>query len=236
MNRLLIGGDWNAQPSNASIHRPQWIARGGGLAVETAGPGAFGDIDYVLTDANIGAMCRAGRNGSDHDLVIFEVFQLGHDGPRLLGGTWNVLAGRDPGSVARYAVSLMRRYNLDFLLLQEATGYHTALRQAGNSYRLGGFDLIGFTAVPGESQNPILVRRGLAHTSGHTVQLSRNGWPLAGGGFHAPIYATSVEVAGWLRLWSVHLPNFERGPAHSKAYRQAARRIKRASRRHRRRR
>lgn len=228
--RLLFGGDWNAAPGDRDRFRPRWIA-GRRLQVESAGPGAFGDIDYVLTDAvigrtdaEVGRMVRLGRHGSDHDLVMFDV--RGDLPYQQLGGaTWNVLAGRDPREVARTLVSVMRRYRLDFVLLQEATGYHNAIRRAG-------VDLVGFSAVPGESQNPIAVRSGVHHTTGHTRRLSRDGWPLASGNLHAPIYATACTLDGWLRAWSLHLPNYERGDAHATAYRQAARRLRRAARRH----
>jgi len=227
--RFLVGADWNASPHNPARFRPSWIARAAGLHIASAGPGAFGDIDYVLTDAAVTARRRLPRFGSDHDLVIFAVRDP-ETGAALRVGTWNALAGRDPSTVAGTVVSIVRRYELDVLLLQEATGYHRALQ------RRDGIDLVGFSAVPGEAQNPIVIRSGLAHTCGHTVRLSRRGWPLAGGDLHAPIYATSVEVDGWLRAWSVHLPNYERSPDHNAAYRQAALRTVLAARRHQRRR
>jgi hypothetical protein len=225
MSRFLVAADWNAQPDNPDRHRPRWIAHAGRLHLFSAGRGAFGDIDYVLTDATVTARRRGGRFGSDHDVVLFTV-QNPETGAALRLGTWNTLAGRDPATVARTVVSIMRRYDLDVLALQEATGYHAALRAAG-------LDLVGISRAPGESQNPVVVRAGLWRTAGRTVKLSTRGWPLANGTLHAPIYATSVEIDGWLRAWSVHLPNYERGPWHAAAYRSAAYRIVLAARRHR---
>lgn len=227
MKRLLYGGDWNARPGDPDRYRPRWIARHGRrrrLSVSSAGPGAFGDIDYVMSDAPVSRIIRLGRHGSDHDLVMFIVH--GPGGKQLRGATWNLGEDRVPWELAQTLAAVMRRYKLDFILLQEAVGYIAAIR------RLRTHKLIAFTAVPGESQNPILVRHDLEHTSGHTRRLSTNGWPLANGNLHAPLYATVAVLDGWLGVWSLHLPNFERGPAHAKAYRQAARRLRRRARRH----
>jgi hypothetical protein len=213
---IAIGGDWNARRTNPDKYRPRWLARTTRLVIPDGADG----IDYVMSDATVTDVRRLPRRGSDHQPKVMRVEWSGHD---LMLGTWNLLVKRDPDVVAAEVVAVCDDAQLDVLLVQEVgPGYASAIRRQG-------------LIVVGEGQQRIVVRPGVSHTGVRHHRLSRAGWPVSGGRWHAPATATSCRVAGWLRVVSVHLPNYERSRWHDLAYRQCATRLGRYTRRRRRR-
>lgn len=203
---ILIGGDWNARRTNPDKYRPRWLARRAALTIPEAADG----IDYVMTDARVFDFRRLPRMGSDHQPKVMRVWWRGHG---LNLGTWNLLVKRRPATVAAEVAELFDAAHLDVLLVQEiGPGYTEAIRATG-------------LLVVGEGQQRVVLRPGVSHVGVRHHRLSRAGWPVSGGRWHAPATATSVRVAGWLRVVSVHLPNYERSRWHRLAYRQGAVRL-----------
>lgn len=214
---VMLAGDWNAPPRDRDRYRPRWLARKAKLAIHSPGRGAMGEVDYPITDAQVERVRRVDKMGSDHQPVLFTVR---HGGKLLRGGCWNVLHRRDPELVAMEVAQLFHVAALDFLAVQEGTGYHKPIAAIG-------LVVVGDNSDPSKASNYVVVRPGLPHTGPRVQRLSRRGWPLGPGGkWHLPIYAVSTRVA-WLRVVSCHLPNHERGYWHNLAYRQGARRLRR---------
>lgn len=215
MRPILLAGDWNASPLNSNPYRPRWLARHAGLRITTAGPGTFGDIDYALSDAHLQDVRRCARMGSDHQPVVMTVTWRDY---LVMVGTWNLLAHRDPTEVGEEVDRLVWEVaNLDVLLVQECSeAYAAAIRRHG-------------LIVEGQGEQRVVVRPDVAHGHVRHHRLSTLGWPLIPGGqaWHKPATATSLRVAGWLRVVAVHLPNHERTRWHALAYRQAATRLAR---------
>lgn len=219
---ILYAGDWNAQPWRTEPYRPKWVAAHAGLTLMTAGRGSHGDIDYPMSDAVLAHLDRHGRYGSDHQLVTFTVRR----GVQLLrGGTWNCLHKRDPVAVAAAIVRIFEDHDLDFLCIQEAKGYRRAIR-------LRGFNLTPRLASKGSDETAVVTPHDIRTDHGTVWRLARFGfslWPRPI--IHAPPYAAVTTVDGWLRVASVHLPNFLRSADHNRASAQAGRRLVRRARR-----
>lgn len=219
MTQVCPAGDWNAPPGDLDRYRPAWLARRLDLSLVSAGRGTYGDIDYPMSSAQLARVRRGDRYGSDHQAVLFTV----HDratGVTLKGGTWNMLHDRDPVVVAAELLKLMDDHKLEFVCLQEATQYHRAVRATGTM-------LVAFDDARGVGETAIAVKATVTVSRTATHRLSRLGWPLRPDLWHAPVYTTTALLDGWLRVYSVHLPNHERGPWHAMAYRQAMRRLRR---------
>lgn len=235
---IALVGDWNATPRDRGRWSPAWLAKTTGLTLRSAGPGRHGDIDYPIADCHLVALERhpppGGASRSDHDVVTF-LASLPRQ-PDMVVGTWNLLHGRAPSTVALQVAGVLFAHDLDVLVCQEAAEYHRHL-EAIPGYRLIAYE------EPGAMHNVILVRETLAVHRPRLVRLSPLGWRTVTGGTHAPLYATSV-VVDWLRVVCVHQPpsvNWKGGriygpPMRVAAYAHAAGRLARwtkANRKHR---
>lgn len=118
---------------------------------------------------------------------------------KLRGATYNCKIGRDPQKVARWVGAFAHHHKLDFIQLQEISTYDQALR------KIPGYHLITFPGSKDHGETGILVRDGLASTKGASLQATE-GWTNVRGGKAQPRAATTVRIAGWLKLVSLHAP------------------------------
>lgn len=219
---IIVVGDWNAGPKNPDRHRPRWIAHRAQLLIHPSGD----PICYPISDAALTDVRRGLRMGSDHPpILLTAVRRPGGDLVRI--ASYNLLAGRDPDQVVDEIRLLLHR--ADVVALQEVSpAYAAALAQLPD------------TRLVGNGQQRVIARDQLRIDAVRHHRLSTRGWPVRrtgdpAGPWHDAATATSVRVDGWLRLMSVHLPNYERSIWHRFAYRQAATRIVRYQARRRRR-
>lgn len=203
---LALVGDWNAEPHDTGRYSPEWIAAQGGLRIHSTGPGRHGDIDYLMADCHVSDPERyespAGSSRSDHDVVMFTLYDPLDSVSELALASWNVEFGRPAGVVKDQLHRVLRGHLPHVLALQEAADYHPQIRQLGRElgYRVLAYPMLG------RHHNVLMVRTQVPCTRPRSVQLSPLGWPLADGtGTHAPLYATSW-AASWLRVVDVHMP------------------------------
>jgi hypothetical protein len=118
----------------------------------------------------------------------------------LRGGTLNLLCGRDPDRVAAWVDTWATTRRLDFLALQETGRYCRHLEA------LEGWQLIA-PAWPDRRwpETAVLVRDGIAAGPGYLVA-TRATWHTPDGIPRGPRRFTTVQVAGWIRVTSVHYP------------------------------
>lgn len=130
--------------------------------------------------------------------------------PRTLNGaTYNCKIHRDPQVVAKVVAHFAKSRKLDFLQLQEISGYHGALE------KIPGYKLITFPGSKDHGETGVLVRDGLETSRPQSIEADV-GWTNTEGGKAQPRAATSVNIAGWLRVASIHAPpgiDFDNGRA-----------------------
>lgn len=117
----------------------------------------------------------------------------------LKGATYNCKIGRKPAAVAKWLGDFAKAKKLDFVQLQEISGYHDALE------KIPGYRLITFPKSKDHGETGVLVRDDIETKGARSLQ-SKIGWTNVRGGVAQPRAATSVRLAGWLRVVSVHAP------------------------------
>ncbi len=117
---------------------------------------------------------------------------------KMNGGTYNAEIGRNPKVVQSAVKKALHDGKLDYLQLQEISGYHKELRA------IPGYKLITFKTQD-HGETGILVRKGIKVEHAHAVEAD-TGWTNVHGRPAQPRAATSVKLAGWLRVASVHAP------------------------------
>lgn len=133
-------------------------------------------------------------------LNLTDQFDSGSATPKTMkGGTYNAEIGRDPKHVANVVRGFLENQNLDFLQLQEISGYHRELE------RIPGYKLITFPGSKDRGETGVLVRDSIEAKFPRSHQAD-SGWTNVRGGKAQPRAATSVRIAGWLRVASVHAP------------------------------
>ena len=117
----------------------------------------------------------------------------------LKDATYNCRIGRNPELVGKTVAHIAKSRKLDFIQLQEISGYHRQLE------KIPGYKLITFPGSKDRGETGVLVRDELA--TGHEKSIeAATGWTNVRGGVAQPRAATSVRVAGWLQVGSVHAP------------------------------
>lgn len=117
----------------------------------------------------------------------------------LKGATYNCEVGRNPKTVGHFVGQFARSHDLDFIQLQEISTYHDALS------KIPGYTLITFPKSKDHGESGVLVRDDLLTQGAQSIQ-SDIGWKSPTGAPRAARSATSVKLAGWLRVTSVHTP------------------------------
>ncbi len=170
-----------------------------------------GPVDGTFDQATARAVVKYKRdNGWDDPKPVvrdrmaaalgIDGFQVGTEKPKQMkGGTYNAELNRPPALVAKTIRGFLENQKLDFLQLQEISQYHDVLE------KIPGYKLITFEGTRDRGETGILVREGIA-TSHERSHESDFGWETTKNTFSQPRAATSVKVAGWLRVASVHAP------------------------------
>lgn len=117
----------------------------------------------------------------------------------MRGATYNCEIGRDPKLVQRTVRGFLEKGKLDFLQLQEISGYHRELSH------LPGYRLVTFPGSKDHGETGVLVKDSILARSPKSIQAA-TGWTNVHGRPAQPRAATSVQLAGWLRVVSVHAP------------------------------
>lgn len=117
----------------------------------------------------------------------------------MTGGFFNLRYGRDPNTVRREVLSILRKHALDFLCYQEGSDYARILSTLPNysCYYAGDY--------PGGTESGILVHDERDVTK-PLFQPLGDGWITTRGGKHAPVTFPRVTIDGWLRVGSIHMP------------------------------
>ena len=118
---------------------------------------------------------------------------------KMKGGSYNCLIGRDPATVGKIVSKLAHGNNLDFMQLQEISGYHKALEN------IPGYKLVTFPGSKDHGESGVLVRNGIEAKFPQSIE-AKSGWTNVRGGPAQPRAATSVRLGGWLRVASIHAP------------------------------
>lgn len=118
---------------------------------------------------------------------------------KLKGATYNVERDRDPNQVRKWLGDFAKRNDLDFIQLQEINGYHKALE------KIPGYHLVTFPKAKDHGESGILVKDDLLAKHATYIQ-GEGGWTTVRGGHAPPRAATAVQLAGWLKVVSVHQP------------------------------
>ncbi|MDY7231910.1 peptidoglycan-binding protein [Hyalangium rubrum] len=117
----------------------------------------------------------------------------------LKGATYNVERDRNPQEVQKKLGNFAKSHDLDFIQLQEINGYHKALE------KIPGYHLVTFPKSKDHGESGILVKDDLLTKHAQYIQ-GEGGWTTVRGGHAPPRAATAVQVAGWLKVVSVHQP------------------------------
>jgi exonuclease III len=117
----------------------------------------------------------------------------------LKGATYNVERDRSPQQVQQKVGNFAKSHDLDFIQLQEINGYHKALE------KIPGYHLVTFARSKDHGESGILVKDDLLAKREQYIQ-SEGGWTTVRGGQAPPRAATAVQLAGWLKVVSVHQP------------------------------
>ncbi|MDP1822815.1 MAG: peptidoglycan-binding domain-containing protein [Archangium sp.] len=117
----------------------------------------------------------------------------------LKGASYNCRIGRNPEVVARTVSHFARSRKLDFIQLQEISGYHRALEN------IPGYKLITFPGSKDHGETGVLVRDTLETKNARSIEADV-GWTNVHGRPAQPRAATSVRIAGWLQVASIHAP------------------------------
>lgn len=124
----------------------------------------------------------------------------GSETPKTLrGGSYNCKIDRNPAVVGRTVAQIAKSKNLDFLQLQEISTYRKQLEN------IPGYKLITFPKSKDRGETGILVREELEAKFPKSVEAD-TGWTNVRGGVAQPRSTTTVRLAGWLRVGSVHAP------------------------------
>lgn len=117
----------------------------------------------------------------------------------MRGATYNCEIHRNPHEVAKAVKGFLEKGKLDFMQLQEISGYHEVLRA------IPGYRLITFPRSKDHGETGVLVRDSIVAKEPKSIE-AKVGWTNVHGGVAQPRAATSVQLAGWLRVVSVHAP------------------------------
>ncbi|HEX8704492.1 MAG TPA: peptidoglycan-binding protein [Myxococcaceae bacterium] len=117
----------------------------------------------------------------------------------LKGATYNVERDRSPAEVQDKLRRFTKQNDLDFIQLQEINGYHKALE------KIPGYHLVTFPKSKDHGESGILVKDDLLTKKEQYIQ-SEGGWDTVRGGRAPPRAAPAVQLAGWLKVVSVHQP------------------------------
>lgn len=117
----------------------------------------------------------------------------------LRGASYNCKIGRNAETVGRTVAQIAKSKNLDFIQLQEISTYRKQLE------KIPGYRLITFPGSKDRGETGILVRDSLEAKFPKSVEADV-GWTNVRGGVAQPRSTTTVRLAGWLRVGSVHAP------------------------------
>lgn len=110
----------------------------------------------------------------------------------MRGATFNLLYGRRPRVVVEEVWALVRAHDLAFVCTQETGDYVEALRGSG-------------LRVIGSGESCIVVHPRIRVANRARFSYG-DGWTTVRGGHHPPVVMWQADLAGWLRVRSVHLP------------------------------
>lgn len=117
----------------------------------------------------------------------------------LKGASYNCRIGRNPAVVAKTVAHFAKSRRLDFMQLQEISGYHQVLE------KIPGDKLITFPGSKDHGETGVLVRDGLETSAAQSIEAD-TGWTNVHGNPAQPRAATSVRIGDWLRVASIHAP------------------------------
>lgn len=118
---------------------------------------------------------------------------------KMKGATYNCEIGRNPQVVKKTVADFAKKGDLDFMQLQEISGYHKELRS------IPGYRLITFPGSKDHGETGVLVKKELLAQYPKSIEAA-TGWTNVHGGPAQPRASTSVKLAGWLRVASIHAP------------------------------
>ncbi|WP_170115663.1 peptidoglycan-binding domain-containing protein [Melittangium boletus] len=118
----------------------------------------------------------------------------------LKGATYNVERDRKPKEVREWLGDFAKRQKLDFVQVQEINDYHKALEN------IPGYHLVTFPKSKDGGESGILVKDDLLAKNATYIQGEGGGWTTVRGGHAPPRAAPAVQLAGWLKVVSVHQP------------------------------
>lgn len=118
---------------------------------------------------------------------------------KLKGASYNCKIHRPPAEVGKTVAHFLKSRDLDFMQLQEISGYHDVLN------KIPGYKLVTFRNSKDHGETGVLVRDGIEAKHRQSIE-AETGWTNVNGGVAQPRAATSVRVAGWLRVASIHAP------------------------------
>jgi hypothetical protein len=144
--------------------------------------------DFGNTESRVGARMAVALNLPDQK------------SPKSLNGaSYNCRIGRNPAVVAKTVGHFAKTRKLDFIQLQEISGYHRALE------KIPGYKLITFPGSKDRGETGVLVRDTLETKNAKSIEADV-GWTNVRGGPAQPRTATSVRIGGWLQVASIHAP------------------------------
>ncbi|MGV3620252.1 MAG: hypothetical protein ACO1OB_05525 [Archangium sp.] len=117
----------------------------------------------------------------------------------LRGASYNCKIHRNPEVVGRTVAQIAKSKNLDFIQLQEISTYRKQLE------KIPGYKLITFPGSKDRGETGILVRDSIEAKFPKSIEADV-GWTNVRGGVAQPRASTTVRLAGWLRVGSVHAP------------------------------
>lgn len=211
IHRFAMMGDTNGQPTESGRYSNRWVANEIPCDYVIPDAGKHGRIDSIWTNCTIMDFGRiAGKNpdldrlpggGSDHGLIVGKIRSPSTSVLRF--AFWNVerdRKGRQIDQMIEFLKSVIYRYNLNFVCLNEAEDYHHVLRRL--SQRTG--MKMYANRTKGKDHNVILASKKLTVTNPTFPRVSRDGWITESGHPHEPIHLTAVTINGWLRLACIH--------------------------------
>jgi hypothetical protein len=118
---------------------------------------------------------------------------------RMKGASYNCKIHRNPAVVGKTVEHFLKSRDLDFMQLQEISQYRDVLK------KIPGYKLITFKNSKDHGETGVLVRDEIAAKNAQSIE-AETGWTNTEGGVAQPRAATSVKLAGWLRVASIHAP------------------------------
>lgn len=126
--------------------------------------------------------------------------ESGFETPKTMrGATYNAKIGRNPQVVKQVVTDFLKNRKLDFMQVQEISGYDQVLS------KIPGYKLITFRGSKDHGETGVLVRDSILARDPKSIEAA-TGWTNTEGRPAQPRAATSVQLAGWLRVVSVHAP------------------------------